>query len=66
MKKNVYGTNQEHIEPRFVKEVLIPLPKDQELLKRLGLKVIEGIQHLAKAQETHSSTRGELTTLFDP
>jgi len=64
LKKTVYGTNQEHLEPRLVKEVLIPIPNDEKVLKNIGKTAIAGIKLIAKAHELHSMNKKVLAQLY--
>lgn len=43
MLKNAYGTNQEHLEPDVISDVLIPIPKDRKVIDDIGSKVIASI-----------------------
>lgn len=38
--KNAYGTNQEHLEPNVISEILVPIPKDRAIVDHIGAKVI--------------------------
>lgn len=44
--KNAYGTNQEHLEPDVIANILIPIPKDENIVKEIGGKVIASIEAL--------------------
>ena len=44
--KNAYGTNQEHLEPDVIANILIPIPKDENIIKEIGGKVIASIEAL--------------------
>ena len=44
--KNAYGTNQEHLEPDVISDILIPLPKDRKVIDAIGSKVIASIEAL--------------------
>lgn len=44
LKANIYGAIVDHIEPSDVRQVLVPLPEDQELLREVGLQVIESVR----------------------
>ncbi|MBQ0142158.1 MAG: N-6 DNA methylase [Prevotellaceae bacterium] len=46
MLKNSYGTNQEHLEPDVIKDILVPVPKDINTLNEIGEAVIESIRNL--------------------
>lgn len=47
--KNAYGTNQEHLEPNVIREILIPIPKDRNVIDRIGSKVIASIEALEQS-----------------
>lgn len=49
MLKNAYGTNQEHLEPDVISEVLIPIPKDRNLIDKIGSKVISSIESIEQS-----------------
>lgn len=51
MLKNAYGTNQEHLEPDHVADILIPIPKDDEVIKNIGEKALKGIEFMQKSIE---------------
>ncbi len=51
MLKNSYGTNQEHLEPENIKDVLIPLPKDRSIVDKIGATVIKSINDLERSIE---------------
>lgn len=42
--RNVYGTNQDHIEPDDVKDIPIPLPRDKSILDSLTASVRQAIK----------------------
>lgn len=54
MLKNSYGTNQEHLEPYDIANILVPIPKDRAKLEEIGLKVIQSIETLEQAIEEES------------
>lgn len=58
MLKNAYGTNQEHLEPDVISDVLIPIPKDREVIDKIGSKVLSSIssieQSISYADEAES------------
>lgn len=51
MLKNTYGTNQEHLEPDVISEILIPIPKNRQIIDDIGSKVIKSIEALEKSIE---------------
>ncbi len=44
LKANIYGAIVEHVEPAEAKNILVPIPEDRELLKRIGLPVIRSME----------------------
>lgn len=46
MLRNEYGTNQSHLEPEHIQELLIPIPKDQDTLRSLAQPILESIDAL--------------------
>ena len=59
--KNAYGTNQEHLEPDVIGEILIPIPKDRSIVDRIGSKVIASIEAL----EQSIAQNEEATTIME-
>ena len=59
--KNAYGTNQEHLEPDVISQVLIPIPKDRNIIDSIGSKVIASIEAL----EQSISKNEEATVIFN-
>lgn len=57
MLKNAYGTNQEHLEPDVIADIPIPVPKDRELLERIGNAVLESIDELEKSIEVGTAAK---------
>lgn len=47
--KNAYGTNQEHLEPDVISDILVPIPKDRNVIDRIGSKVIASIEALEQS-----------------
>ena len=37
MLKNAYGTNQEHLEPDIIADIPIPVPKDRNIIEKIGI-----------------------------
>lgn len=59
LRANIYGAIVDHIEPDDVKQVIVPIPDNPELLEAIGLKVIEAVQlqEAATDLDTDSSDR---------
>lgn len=55
--KNAYGTNQEHLEPDVIREILIPLPRKREIIDEIGAKVIASIEALENSIEESDLAR---------
>ena len=49
--KNAYGTNQEHLEPDVIEDILIPLPKDPAVISSIGQQVLKSIESLEDSIE---------------
>jgi type I restriction enzyme M protein len=62
--RNVYGTNQDHIEPDDVKDIPIPLPADASRLSRVHEQVRRVSEMREKAAEMDEAARNELDSLF--
>jgi type I restriction enzyme M protein len=44
MKKNEYGTIQQHLEPHQLKEVLVPIPTDPERLQEIAQQILRAVE----------------------
>jgi type I restriction enzyme M protein len=64
MLKNEYGTNQSHLEPIHVADVLIPLPKDTAKLEEIGSKALKGIEQMQQSIDNHEKATKLMTELF--
>ncbi len=60
MLKNAYGTNQEHLEPDIIAEIPIPVPKNRNILERIGTSVIESIEQLENSIALSNSAKALL------
>ncbi|VVB91453.1 N-6 DNA Methylase [uncultured archaeon] len=60
MLKNTYGTNQEHLEPNHVADVLVPIPKDENILKIIGENALNSIKLMQESILLRSNARKEL------
>lgn len=63
--RNVYGTNQDHIEPDDVKDIPIPLPADETRLLRVYEQVRQVTDLREQAASMDAAARAELGTLFE-
>lgn len=61
MLKNSYGTNQEHLEPDVIKDVLIPIPKNRDVLEQIGQRVIDSFKSLEESIDLNN----EANSLFE-
>ena len=57
LRSNVYGAIVDHIEPNHVKQVVVPIPADETVLKRIGLGVIRAVEFQERAATLHRSSR---------
>ena len=64
MLKNAYGTNQEHLEPDVIAEVPIPIPRDKNLIEKIGRKVLKSIEELEKSIENAQSAEDSLNQVI--
>jgi len=44
LRQNIYGGIVDHLEPDEVKNVLVPIPTDEEMLREIGLPIIKSIE----------------------
>lgn len=58
MLKNAYGTNQEHLEPDVIADVMIPIPKDRTVIDNIGSKVIASINALEESITSANEAEG--------
>lgn len=63
--RHAYGTNQEHIEPWHVEDVLIPFPDDMELIKIIGEQALESISLLDRSRRLEQEVKSSMVSLFD-
>lgn len=64
--RNVYGTNQDHIEPDDVKDIPIPLPRDIERLRQIHLQVRRVTRLREEAAALDARANHELGRIFGP
>ncbi len=65
LKANIYGAIVDHLEPEDVRQVLIPIPKDRQVLEEIGLRVIQAVEAQEKASDLHAESQRLLTSAFD-
>ncbi|MHB1011009.1 MAG: N-6 DNA methylase [Propionibacteriaceae bacterium] len=63
--KNAYGTNQDHLEPYHVEDVLIPFPKDRERVNIVSTEVLRSIDALEDSERMQASSQELLRSLLD-
>jgi type I restriction enzyme M protein len=62
--RNVYGTNQDHIEPDDVKNIPIPVPRDQMQLAKISTAVAEAMRLREEAIDLDLRAQEELDALL--
>jgi type I restriction enzyme M protein len=62
--RNVYGTNQDHIEPDDVKDVHIPIPRDLSTLEAISKKVRDSVEFRERAVLHEVEAEYELSRLM--
>jgi type I restriction enzyme M protein len=64
MLRHAYGTNQLHIEPWHVADVLIPFPQDENEWKIIGENALKSIELLEESRRLEAIVNERMTTLF--
>lgn len=64
MLKNEYGTNQSHLEPKHVADILIPIPKDTSNLKGIGESALKGLELMQQSIDSHENANRIMLELF--
>jgi len=64
MLKNTYGTNQEHLEPDHAADILVPIPKDNEVMKKIGENALKGIEFIQKSIESQKNATELLNSII--
>ena len=62
--RNVYGTNQDHIEPDHVKDIPIPIPRDTERLAAIAQRVREVVELRERAAVLDKEATDQLETVL--
>jgi type I restriction enzyme M protein len=60
LKANIYGVIIDHIEPADVKNILIPIPKDPEVLKAIALPILRSMDFQEQAYIEQEISKMEL------
>jgi len=51
MKRSEYGTIQQHVEPRHVADIVIPIPDDMQVIRDIGSRLRESIESKERSSE---------------
>ena len=62
--RNVYGTNQDHVEPEDVKNIPIPIPRDDQKLHEIHETVRQVMEMRNKAIQLEAEARGHLDNIL--
>ncbi|QBJ15521.1 hypothetical protein EYD00_18955 [Agrobacterium sp. 33MFTa1.1] len=62
--RNVYGTNQDHIEPDDVKDIPIPIPRDNDRFSSINAKVKRITWMRERAASLDAQANDELASIF--
>ncbi|MDP9358730.1 MAG: N-6 DNA methylase [Chloroflexota bacterium] len=65
MKKNEYGTIQQHLEPAHIREVLIPVPTDASRISQVAQHVLEAVNTKEQSMTEERQARNLLTAMTD-
>lgn len=63
MKRNEYGTIQQHLEPRHVREIVVPIPDDTNIIKRIASGFKEAIDAKERAHGLEAKSLVEINGL---
>ena len=63
MSRNEYGTIQQHLEPRHVRDVVIPIPDDRDALKPIAAALRESVESRERSAELEEGALRTLSTL---
>ena len=62
--RNVYGTNQDHIEPDDVKDIAVPIPRDREKMAAVYKRVRQVLELRERAAEVDEDATAEVEGLL--
>ncbi len=65
LKTSNYGSIVDHIEPPHVKEVIVPVPQDPNLLKSIGLPVIRAVEMQEEAYQRFEDSLQAMQSAFE-
>lgn len=65
MLKNAYGTNQEHLEPDIIADIPIPVPKDRNIIEKIGNAVIRSIEELERSIISGNSAKSFMLSILN-
>jgi type I restriction enzyme M protein len=65
MKRNEYGTIQQHLEPAHMRELLVPIPADRSRIERLAENVRAAIEAKETSLVQENTAVTDLNTLID-
>ena len=65
LKANIYGAIVDHLEPDDVKQVMVPLPEDREVIEEVGLGVIESVRLQEAASDLDGESRRRLSNVLE-
>ena len=65
LKANIYGAIVDHLEPDDVKQVMVPLPEDREVIEEVGRGVIESVRLQEAASDLDGESRRRLSNVLE-
>ena len=65
MLKNAYGTNQEHSEPDSIAAIPIRVPKDRNIIEKIGNAVIRSIEELERSIVSRNSAKSFMLSILN-
>jgi type I restriction enzyme M protein len=63
MKRNEYGTIQQHLEPRHVRDIVIPIPDDRTAVERIARELQESVFHRERSSSLESAALEQLRSM---
>ncbi|ASJ47659.1 N-6 DNA methylase [Bacillus cereus] len=65
MLRHAYGTNQLHIEPWHVSDILIPFPSDENAWREIGTLALQSIDLMERSRELDRTAKASMKTIYD-
>ncbi len=65
MLRHAYGTNQLHIEPWHISDILIPFPKNDEEWRVIGRVALKSLKLLEESRKLESFVKESVDTLYE-